>query len=167
VTADDARTLLDYHYWARDRVLDAIDLLTAELYTRVVESSFRSVRDTTVHIYSAEWIWYSRWQGSSPVAQLEPRTFPDPASIRGAWQQLEQEVRAFFAGLDQSGLERIIEFKTLNGQPSAAALRHMLQHVVNHASYHRGQLTTLLRQLGAAPPRSMDLIAFYRERVVG
>jgi uncharacterized damage-inducible protein DinB len=40
----------------------------------------------------------------------------------------------------------------------------MLQHVVNHGSYHRGQVTTLLRQLGAPAPKSVDLIAFYRER---
>ena len=44
-----------------------------------------------------------------------------------------------------------------------SVLWHMLQHVVNHATYHRGQVTTLLRQLGAAPPKSMDLIAYYRE----
>jgi len=40
----------------------------------------------------------------------------------------------------------------------------MVQHVVNHGTYHRGQITTLLRQMGAAPPKSTDLIAFYRER---
>jgi uncharacterized damage-inducible protein DinB len=40
----------------------------------------------------------------------------------------------------------------------------MLQHVVNHGTYHRGQVTTMLRQLGAAPPKDLDLIAFYRER---
>ncbi len=40
----------------------------------------------------------------------------------------------------------------------------MLQHVVNHGTYHRGQIVTMLRQLGAAPPQSMDLIAFYRAR---
>jgi uncharacterized damage-inducible protein DinB len=46
----------------------------------------------------------------------------------------------------------------------ASPLWQMLQHVVNHATYHRGQVTTLLRQLGATPPKSQDLIAFYRER---
>jgi uncharacterized damage-inducible protein DinB len=40
----------------------------------------------------------------------------------------------------------------------------MLQHLVNHGSYHRGQVTTMLRQMGATPPKAMDLIAFYRER---
>ena len=40
----------------------------------------------------------------------------------------------------------------------------MVQHVVNHASYHRGQLTTMLRQVEAHPPKGLDLITFYRER---
>ena len=40
----------------------------------------------------------------------------------------------------------------------------MLQHVVNHGTYHRGQITTMLRQQGVAPPKSTDLITFYRER---
>jgi uncharacterized damage-inducible protein DinB len=40
----------------------------------------------------------------------------------------------------------------------------MLHHVVNHGSYHRGQVTTLLRQLGAPPPRSTDMVAFFRQR---
>ena len=40
----------------------------------------------------------------------------------------------------------------------------MLSHVVNHASYHRGQVTTMLRQIGAAPPKGMDMIAFFRVR---
>lgn len=43
-------------------------------------------------------------------------------------------------------------------------LWQMLQHVVNHGTYHRGQIATMLRQMDAAPPRSMDLIDFYRER---
>ena len=50
----------------------------------------------------------------------------------------------------------------LNGQAGASPFWQMLQHVVNHASYHRGQVTTMLRQIGAAPGKPMDLIAFYR-----
>ena len=45
-----------------------------------------------------------------------------------------------------------------------SAFWQMVLQVVNHASYHRGQVTTLLRQLGAPPAKSMDLIPFYRER---
>lgn len=159
----DVRTLLDYHYWARDRVLEAVEALAPQQFTRDLGSSFRSVRDTLAHIYGAEWIWYSRWQGEAPTALPTPDTFPDCASIRQAWRDHEKRMRTYVEGLDDHGLERVIAYKLLNGQPGASVLWQMIQHVVNHASYHRGQVTTLLRQLGAAPPRSTDLITYYRE----
>ena len=70
MTADDLRLLLDYHYWARDRLLDATDALTQEQLTRDLGNSFRSVRDTLAHLHGSEWIWLSRWQGTSPTAGL-------------------------------------------------------------------------------------------------
>lgn len=163
MNARDVRTLLDYHYWARDRMLDAVGALTPEQFTRDLGSSFRSVRDTVAHIYGAEWIWYARWQGEAPAALPTPDTFPDVASVRQAWRDHEKRMRAYVDGLDDHGLERVIAYKLLSGQPGASVLWHMIQHVVNHATYHRGQVTTLLRQLGAASPKSTDLIAYYRE----
>jgi uncharacterized damage-inducible protein DinB len=164
VNLQDLRVLLDYHYWARDRILDAVEGLPLEQLTRDLGNSFRSIRDTLAHIYAAEWAWYSRWQGKSPTALLPPDTFSDTASIRTTWMQLEAKMRAFLESLDEERINRRIEYKLLNGQPGSSIFWHMFQHVVNHASYHRGQVTTMLRQLGAAPPKAMDLIAFYRER---
>lgn len=164
MTIDELRTLLDYHYWARDRLLDAVEPLAPEQFTRDMGNSFRSVRDTLAHIYAAEWAWHSRWLGTSPTVLLAPDMFPDVASIRKAWSELEGNVRSFVDRLGADGINRVIEYKLLSGQAGASVFWHMLQHVVNHASYHRGQVTTMLRQLGAAPAKSMDLIAFYRER---
>ncbi len=163
MNARDVRTLLDYHYWARDRILDAVEPLTPEQFMRDLGGSFRSVRDTLAHIYGAEWIWYSRWQGEAPAALPTPDEFPDLASVNQAWRDHEKRMRAYVEGLDDHGLERVIAYELLNGQPGASVLWQMIQHVVNHASYHRGQVTTLLRQLGAAPPKSTDLITYYRE----
>ena len=159
----DLRVLLDYHYWARDRLLEAVEPLTPDQLTRDLGNSFRSIRDTVAHIYAAEWAWHSRWLGHSPTALLPPDMFPDVAVIRQTWMDLEAKVRALLDSLGEDGINRVIEYKLLNGQPGESVFWHILQHVVNHASYHRGQVTTMLRQLGAAPPKSMDLIAFYRE----
>lgn len=164
MTLDDLRTLLDYHYWARDRMLDAVEPLTPEQYTRDLGNSFKSVRDTVVHVYSAEWAWRSRWVGVVPSGPLDPADFPDVATIRRSWADLETKVRAFLEGLGEQNLDRVFEYKLFSGQASKSVFWHMLQHVVNHATYHRGQVTTMLRQLGAAPAKSQDLIAFYRER---
>ena len=160
----DLRTLLDYHYWARDVMLDGLTPLTPEQFTHHVESSFRSVRDTVAHIYAADLIWYRRWQGQSPQSLLSYDSFPDVASIRKAWVELEGQVRAFVNELGDAGVARVFEYKLMSGASGATPFAQMLVHVVNHGSYHRGQVTTLLRQLGAAPPKSMDLITFYRLR---
>jgi uncharacterized damage-inducible protein DinB len=161
----DLRTLLEYHYWARDRLLDALEALDSEQFTRDLGSSFKSIRDTVAHTYAAEWAWHSRWQGHSPTALLPADQFPDVASIRAAWSAHEAKVRAFLDELGDSGITRVFDYKLLSGQPGSTPFWQMLQHVVNHASYHRGQVTTMLRQVGAAPPKSMDMIAFYRLQV--
>lgn len=157
-------TLLDYNYWARDRLLAAVEPLTPEQFTRDLGSSFRSIRDTLAHLYFAEWAWHSRWEGRSPTAPLPPDMFPDLAAVRKAWVEHEAKMRSFLESLGEEGINRVIEYKLINGQPGASVFWHMLQHVINHASYHRGQATILLRQLGAAPPKNTDLITFYRER---
>jgi len=161
---NDLRTLLDYHYWARDVIFDAVAPLTPEQFTREVDSSFKSVRDTVAHIYAADWIWYTRWLGESPKSLVAYDAFPDAASIRKAWVDLEGKVRAFVDGLGEAGVLRVFEYKLLSGATGASPFSQMLTHVVNHGSYHRGQVTTLLRQLGAAPPKSTDMITFYRLR---
>ena len=164
MSPQEALTLLDYHYWARDRVLDAIDGLSVEQYTRDLGCSFKSVRDTLVHTYSAEWNWYSRWTGFSPTAMLDPIGLPDRDCVRLAWSEHEEKMRVFVAGLDQQGLDRSVEYKVMNGEATQSVFWHMLQHVVNHATYHRGQITTMLRQLGAPAPEPQDLIRYYREK---
>lgn len=163
MTHADLRTLLDFHYWARDRMLDAIEPLTPEQWTQDLGNSFRSVRDTVAHIYSAEWVWYERWRGNAPAALLSADQFPDVAAIRRAWTEHEQSVRALVDQLGDDGVARVIPYTLFSGVASASPFWQMLQHVVNHASYHRGQVTTMLRQLGAAPAKSCDMITFYRE----
>jgi uncharacterized damage-inducible protein DinB len=95
---------------------------------------------------------------------LSPEPYPDVKALSTAWSALETKMRKFLNNPGVDGIDRVIEYKTFAGQPSKQKYWQMLQHVVNHASYHRGQVTTMIRQLKAAPPASMDLIAFYRER---
>ena len=161
----DTRHLIAFHYWARNRILDSVDALSPEQYTRELGGSFGSIRNTLVHMLFAECIWLSRWKGEAPPAALSPDKFPDVASLRDAWNDQESKLRYFFEPLDESGIQQSIRYKSIlfAGQEVASPLWQMLQHVVNHATYHRGQVTNFLRQLGAAPPKSTDLIVYYRE----
>jgi len=158
----DLQTMIDYHYWARDRLLDALESLTPEQYNRDLGSSFKSIRETVTHTYAAEWAWYMRWRGESPTALLPADRFSDLAALRTAWSEQQADMLAFVNRLDDAGVARVIDYKLLSGQAGSSPIWQMLQHVVNHASYHRGQVTTMLRQIGASPAKPMDMIAYYR-----
>jgi len=164
MTHHDLSILLDFNYWARDRVLDAAAVLTPEQYTRDLGNSFKSVRDTLAHTFSAEWVWHARWTGSSPTSALNFEDYPDVPTLRAAWGELEAQNRALLAGKNDETIAGKMDYKLLNGQPGRSLYWHMVQHVVNHGTYHRGQVTTLLRQLGVPAPKSTDLIAYYREK---
>jgi len=163
MTSDYFRSLLDFHYWARDRVMLAVETLTPEQYARPMGNSFSSIRDTLNHIYLAEWIWYSRWNGVSPSAFPEVDV-QDPGSLRERWSDMEGKVRAYLDKAGDAGLRRVIEYRLMSGKEGASPLWQMVAHVVNHATYHRGQVTTMLRQLGATPAQSTDMITYFRER---
>jgi uncharacterized damage-inducible protein DinB len=163
MTPQEMRVLYDYHAWANHRSLDAASALSAEQFVRPMGSSFGSVRDTLAHLYGAEWIWLERFQGRSPSSLPDTTQFKDLASLRERWTELEGRLLGFVRGLTQTDLDRVFEYKTLKYGVYSNPLCESLQHVVNHGSYHRGQVTTLLRQLGAQPIAT-DLMHFYRER---
>lgn len=167
MTPGDLRDLVEYNYWARDRMLRAVAPLSPDEWTRRLGSSFASVRDTVVHIYSAEWVWYSRWTGVSPTVPIAADRFDSLEAVTLAWHELESQIRGFVERLPDDETTREIDYRLMNGTPGRSSFQHMLQHVVNHGSYHRGQVTALLRQLGAKPPASTDLITFFRERNSG
>ena len=164
MTYDDLSLLVDYNYWARDRLLEAVAALTPEQFTRDMGNSFSSVRDTIAHICDTESIWLARWNGGQPTGFQSAERIPDLAAARAVWAELERGMRETLARLGPSGVQRTIEYKDFRGAKRSDVFWQMLQHAVNHGSYHRGQVTTMLRQLGAAPPKYMDLIVYYRER---
>ena len=162
MNSDYFRLLIDFHYWARDRALAAVEMLTPEQYAQPMGSSFSSIRDTLNHIYGAEWVWFSRWNGESPTS-FPGAELPDLATLRAKWSELEGKVRAYVDAADDEVMNRVIEYRLMSGTPGASPLWQMIAHVVNHATYHRGQVTTLLRQHNAMPAKSTDMITFLRE----
>lgn len=162
MSPNEIQLLYDYNAWANRRSLGAAAKLTQEQFRRQLGSSFSSVRDTLAHIYGAEWIWLERFHGRSPSALPNLGEFQDLASLRDRWLEHEAKMLTFVRGLTQSDLDRELEYKTLKFGLYRNPLWQSMQHLANHGTYHRGQVTTLLRQLGAEPVLT-DLMHFYRE----
>jgi uncharacterized damage-inducible protein DinB len=157
------RELFEYNYWARDRQLQACAAITQEQFLRPMGSSFSSLRDTLAHLVAAEWVWLERWRGHSPTAveaqEYSADKFPTLGAIQERWGAVERGVRGYLATLNEEMLIRPLTYINTQGETWTYPLWQTLLHVVNHQTYHRGQVTTLLRQLGAQAPAIDYLVA--------
>ena len=155
-------TLYAYNRWATARLLDAARSLGPTEFTRDLGTSHRSVRGTFVHVLWSEWIWLQRWRGVSPKEVFGEDEWPDVDTIRERWSDLERDRQDFIRTLTDDRLPLLIPYENVQGERWEYSLVHMMQHVVNHSSYHRGQVVTLLRQLGRTPPTT-DFLVFFDE----
>jgi uncharacterized damage-inducible protein DinB len=165
MTPEEISLLYDFNAWANHRTIDAVAALTLEQFMKPTGSSFSSVRDTLAHICGAEWVWLERFQGRSPSAMPDNSQFADLGSLREHWAPIGSQLLKFVRGLTQEDLNGVLEYKTMKFGVYKNPLWQSLQHVANHGTYHRGQVTTMLRQHGAQPIPT-DIMHFYRERSV-
>ena len=163
MTPEEVRLLFDYNSWANQRSLEAASQLSDEQFIKPLGSSFPSVRDTLVHICGAEWVWLERCHGRSPASIPDISQVRSMAALREHWKPQAERLLIFIRGLTQDDLDRVMEYRTFNFGVYKNSMWQSLQHLANHGTYHRGQITTLLRQLGTKPILS-DLLHFYRER---
>jgi uncharacterized damage-inducible protein DinB len=163
--ADYIRTLYAYNAWANTRILDTAAQLSAGQLVAKAGASFDSIHDTLVHTLGGQWIWLSRWQGTSPRATLNAADFPDLPAIRVRWEQVERDTQAFVAGLDEATLGRVVEYVNTAGKPYAYPLWQMMAHQVNHATQHRSEIAMILTQFGHSPGE-LDLLRYFDLRNV-
>jgi uncharacterized damage-inducible protein DinB len=165
MTPHELHLLFTYNDWANKRAIQAASALAPEQFTKPLGNSFSSVRDTLAHLYGAETIWLQRFQGGSPSAFPDLTQINDIASLEAKWNPVAANLLNFVTNLTQQDIDRVIEYKTINFGVYSNPMWQSLQHVANHGTYHRGQVTTMLRQLGAQPVLT-DLMHFYRERAL-
>jgi len=163
MSPEEAVNLFDYDRWATARQLEVISKLKEEEYVKDFGSSHGGLRGTLVHIYAAQWIWYRRWKGESPSALMTASDVPTLTALKDRWTALQREIHEFLVALTAEQLTERLSFRDTKGNPYSQPLSQLIRHVINHSTYHRGQITTMLRQLGVTPASSVDLITYYRE----
>ena len=165
----DIRRLFDYTEWANELALSAAEKLPDEQLRRDVGISHKSIFGTLLHMAGAEWIWLERWHGRSPAkaeawSLWTTESCADLSTLRERWSHLIDQRSRYLSELDDAKLAEELSFKLLSGDPSSMRLGDQMQHVVNHATLHRGQVVGMLRQLGIEPPAT-DLIFYLRREI--
>lgn len=161
MTIHDLQSLYQYNAWANSQFYGALEGLEAARLTKPIESSFPSLLDTFAHIVAAEWVWLERWNGRNPGSFPDWLERPRLQDLRARLSEIELSRAELLRRLTEAELESEVTYRTLSGLPFTDRLLDLLLHVVNHSSYHRGQLTTMLRQMGATPVAS-DYVLFLR-----
>jgi len=154
--------LYRYNRWANGRVFERLAKLAQEDFTRDLGNSYPSLRDTALHIVWAEWIWLERWKGTSPRLVFQARDFAALQAIETKRSEVERGQQAFLATLQPERLREVVPYVNLQGHTWRYPLWRQMVHVANHSTYHRGQLTTMLRQV-KAQVITTDFLVFHDE----
>lgn len=159
--------ILDYaHYnlWANTKMCnDFLSKVDEELLDKEVPSSFPSLRKTIVHIWDAETLWYKRLNG-------EPRPkYPPHSDFNGNFSEFKNEffkqsrlLIDFVNENNEDSLNADCNYQNTKGEPFTQKVWQCVMHCFNHSSYHRGQIVTMLRNVGFTDLSSTDLITYFR-----
>jgi uncharacterized damage-inducible protein DinB len=164
MTVKDLEDLFDYNYWANKKLFEVIFQLTPEQFIQTVDGSHGSIRNTMVHMLSAEWGWLGRCGGiPDRGAPLNPADYPTVESLQATWNKIEMLLRKFLSSLQDSGLTRPVEFAIAGTEKQSRPIGELMHHAANHGVHHRGQVSLLLRLLGYNPD-NFDLFLYHAEK---
>lgn len=154
----------EYMIWVNRSIWKWLAQLDEEQWTRTIPSSFSSIGQTTLHLVSAEKIWLDFWQNVHSPTFLSQEFNGTKQELLAIWMKTSSNLREFMAKYPEENYAKPIVFK-VRGEDWQLEYWQTFTHFINHATYHRGQLVTLLRQVGFTDFSSTDLATFYRQRL--
>jgi uncharacterized damage-inducible protein DinB len=153
--ATQLRRLVAYNQWANEKILKAIDGMTAEELARPVGAYFGSLDTNLQHILQATRLWLARWKGATPPGLRDAVTVP----WAEAYAAVHADFRSFVESLDDAAAGRVVDYKNTRGEPFRMALDQLITHVVNHGTHHRAETGMLLERIGRSPG-DMDYVYY-------
>ena len=158
--------LAAYNSWADQKAIDWLSHITDEQWEQVNVSSFSSIRQTAVHIASAEKIWIDFWTKAADPVYLSANFTGTKNELKGIWKAASKGLETYIKNHTEEDMMRSVSFIYPNGDTGQMPYYQTFSHIVNHSTYHRGQLVTLLRQAGYSKFSSIDLASFYIQKCI-
>ncbi len=162
MTIHEAKLLLAFNAWATQKIFDAVATLPGDQFTRDLKASHGSIQGTLRHLVTSEARWQSRFTpdpAGVPAISADPSTVPE---LKSLWEKTGLATARWLGPLTDRQLQDPFTATAADGTNHTHTPAQAIQHLVDHGTYHRGQIVTLLRQLGVTPP-STGMFRFFRE----
>jgi uncharacterized damage-inducible protein DinB len=154
--------LIEYHSWANKRILQQLPDLTTEDWDKQLGGSFPTLKALYQHIVEAEYRWLQRWKGV-PFAEVPPEMKVEGYQpLLTLLLPLMEEQIALARERLATDADAPVHFITGKGLHVTQPFWQTLYQVVNHGTYHRGQVSSMLRMLDR-PSVGTDIFLFFRE----
>lgn len=148
----------DYHVWANEMMLRHIETLPEDLFLKTTDLGFSAIAEVFGHLAAAEDVWLARLNGETPPP-LTPKPFQSVEETRRYMDEQQERSREYISNVND--WETVINYRNTKGQAFSNTIIEIMQHMINHGTYHRGNVTTMLRYHGY-PGTTTDYIAFVR-----
>ena len=145
----------EYNHWANEQFAEWLSTASEEQLNQEIESSFSSLKETVLHIWSAEYLWLQTVKDQSSQNNPAKSFAGKKEALLEGWLQASQNFRDHVQGMTASALEA----KRSRGD-RVTTIADMIHHCMNHSTYHRGQLITMGRQAGLQDPPRTDFIYY-------
>lgn len=145
------RVLFDYTRSADERMLAAAEKLPADAVRKELNISAGSVLKLLVHQMGAQWLWLQRWQGNTEVKLPDAAAYADVGAIKARWAEVHNAIAAFIDAQSPESLNRRISYRGFGGVPASLPLGWLILHALDHSTYHRGQLNSMVKLAGGQP----------------
>lgn len=153
-----------YTIWANQHLFDCIGSLTEEQIDQEITSSFSSIRKTVLHMWDAESIWWQRLKLAEHIDRPSDTFKGDFAELGRKLMTQSRQWEEWVNNATENQLNHVFAFQNTKKELFKQPVYEMLLHISNHGTYHRGQLVTMLRQLGVEKIPQTDFLIFCRKK---
>lgn len=155
---------VEYSQWANAKIAEVLHSVSDDIFYKPVPSSFPSLSKTVLHIWDAEIVWLTRLKGISISKWPSDGYEQKKTELLNAFTQSGKDLLTFVDAQGPDFLTTRIKYKSMKGIAFEDPVEEILFHLVNHGTYHRGQLITMLHGHGVTSLPATDLVHFMRNR---
>jgi uncharacterized damage-inducible protein DinB len=156
--------LSTYNIWANQLMLDSILSLPEEKQKQELSSSFKSLYATVLHMLDAESIWWQRMKLQERITRPGDDFTGDMKELSNTLLHQNRQWDEWISNANEHQLLHVFHYQNTKKEQFKQPIYQMLLHMLNHGTYHRGQMVNMMRQLGAEKVPATDFIVWSRRK---